>query len=52
MQILGLLGKYFDAAVVTVANFSILFILTLAILFSDMFHLSNVGRTILLLFLS
>ena len=31
MQILGLLGMYFDAAVVFVKNFSLLFRLTLAI---------------------
>ena len=32
MQILGLLGMYFDAAVVFVKNFSLLFRLALAIL--------------------
>ena len=32
MQILGLLGMYFDAAVVFVTKFSLLFILALAIL--------------------
>ena len=35
MQILGLLGMYFDAVVVIVKTFSLLFRLALAILFEE-----------------
>ena len=38
MQILGILGIYFDAAVVFVTNFSLLFRLSLAILWGATFN--------------
>ena len=51
MQILGILGIYFDAVVVFVTNFSLLFKLSLAILWGATFNaVVVVGLVSLLLF--
>ena len=51
MQILGILGIYFDAVVVFVTNFSLSFRLSLAILWGDTFNaVVVVGLVSLLLF--
>ena len=41
MQILGLLGMYFDAAVVFITNYSLLFRFAMAILWYELWQLRN-----------